>query len=566
MIPLYREMIERGVKMDLDTMYVILSRGARYDKMSPQDLFILFDEMKELGAKADITVLELLHTVLESSEGQPAEWREARRLQLVWLYCDLAATELPEYGEKNYQNLLRSQFHRFRVNCRSLKERLPANIWIYYLTSLTDFDTMAEEVAQYLWDFAPNENYESKMIGRLQVAVPVLTKLLNRPDPDSSKASSAKVDTETTSLSTTAADLMQSTSVPPSYKLDEEINSVLLAALGRMIDYPMTSRRTPGGLDPGIAYMFFRPLTVQCGVLRGADLTAQLLDLVKYMDNSATAEALTEAEMITKKDTNSIQILNDTMKGSRVVPSQQQAHWREYARPVDARVVGRLLACRDPWGPNTFTVSAQGQPSSFSVGDSKVQTTSDASAAEGGEKKTASYVIRTAEDVDRRWKDMEAFVKSTNVLKDRFATDSDGLPITTEVYTGMAIWLKRMYDAESRNYDVCAAVFNKLQILKLELDRFCSSDYHREEDASAAGDTASAQVQLVPEVECWEAMLSLIKSMMDFVATRHRSQTTTGVTEANQLFGQLAEFRSQLLKESRQRYGGRFSMLWLEEI
>ena len=62
-IPYYKEMLTRGVKLDVDTMYVVLSRAARFDGVSVSQIFELAQEMMSHGARLDLATIEVLHTV-----------------------------------------------------------------------------------------------------------------------------------------------------------------------------------------------------------------------------------------------------------------------------------------------------------------------------------------------------------------------------------------------------------------------------------------------------------------------------------------------------------------------
>lgn len=44
----------RKVKVDVDTMNIMLNRAARYERMEVDDMFMLFDEMLSLGVRPDL--------------------------------------------------------------------------------------------------------------------------------------------------------------------------------------------------------------------------------------------------------------------------------------------------------------------------------------------------------------------------------------------------------------------------------------------------------------------------------------------------------------------------------
>ncbi|EPY36285.1 hypothetical protein STCU_00662 [Strigomonas culicis] len=114
MIVYYTEMKQRGVKVDVDTLNVLLTRAARYEHIQTDDIFLLFDEMTSLGARPDIAAVETLHTVLEHSAQKSFEWREARRRQLVELYNYLAVEEIARLAPHKADALLAAQMARLR--------------------------------------------------------------------------------------------------------------------------------------------------------------------------------------------------------------------------------------------------------------------------------------------------------------------------------------------------------------------------------------------------------------------------------------------------------------------
>eukprot|EP00759_Apiculatamorpha_spiralis_P051834 PhF_6_TR5515/c0_g1_i1/m.7823 len=124
-VPLYKEMLTRGVKIDVDTMYIILSRAARFEGVSVQQLFMLYDEMVQAGARPDIGTTEILHTIWDMTPPDPSNpeheaFREFRRRQLGDTYNALCKQEITRLGTKGLNNLMEQTFQRFRDNLRSL--------------------------------------------------------------------------------------------------------------------------------------------------------------------------------------------------------------------------------------------------------------------------------------------------------------------------------------------------------------------------------------------------------------------------------------------------------------
>ena len=139
MITFYKEMFARGVKVDVDTMYVMLSRAARHEAVSTQELFALWDEMKSAGARPDQATTEVLHTVWDmlpatSETPEIGVFREIRRTELVATYNQLCLQETHRYGQKALYALMQQCFYRFRENVKGLRGILDTECYAAYVS------------------------------------------------------------------------------------------------------------------------------------------------------------------------------------------------------------------------------------------------------------------------------------------------------------------------------------------------------------------------------------------------------------------------------------------------
>jgi len=141
MIPYYKEMFVRGVRMDVDTMYVVLSRAARFEGVTAQQVFELYDEMQQQGARPDIAVAEVLHTVWDLTPPIPDDaehenFRETRRQQLCTIYNELCGVEVHRLGGKKLFPLMQQTFQKFRANLRTLKMTISLENYAAYVSYL----------------------------------------------------------------------------------------------------------------------------------------------------------------------------------------------------------------------------------------------------------------------------------------------------------------------------------------------------------------------------------------------------------------------------------------------
>eukprot|EP00760_Papus_ankaliazontas_P034141 PhM_4_TR7006/c0_g1_i1/m.35082 len=151
-IPYYKEMLQRGVKIDVDTMYVVLSRAVRFEGLTAQDVFALCDEMVAHGARLDLATAEVLHTlwdtaVVTEDDVELVAWKEARRQFLGNTYNQLLKTELHRTGSRGLESLMQQTFAKHRANLRALS-LMPSfenyAIYVSYLTRATPKDSAAK--------------------------------------------------------------------------------------------------------------------------------------------------------------------------------------------------------------------------------------------------------------------------------------------------------------------------------------------------------------------------------------------------------------------------------------
>lgn len=542
MIKYYQEMKQRGVKVDLDTLNTLLSRAARYEKIQVDDVFKLYDEMIELGAKPDLATAETLHTVWEFSVNTATpEWREVRRRHLIRIYNALAEADVLQYGEKDLQHLLASQISRYRQNLKSLDASLSPALYKKYIACIDSFELLMNEVNQFLWEFVSPE-HAAKEDPTLKVRIPILHNVMKRPSLDASKDSS---------------------SIVQSQFEDADVCSVVLSAVERIVDGPLVDLTTPQ--RQRFACLALQSLVGTSGVFLTADLVAQLMDVVKFSPLSDSRER------------DSMRLLANALRATsfKANSSMRQA-WISAGKPCDARVVGRYIAAREPWSAtqfapqgvsfplfaagNTATVSLEGNADGTSPETAVVPT------EEGTTTSSTVQLIRTAAEVELRWKNLWTLIERTEALTDPKQPEEHKI----EVFTGLASFLRHMFSgsrhgdnddrpiasfAPGMTNEVCEKIFHCLVDLRRKLDVFISS----------SNDHPSGS--LAPELECWESMLVVLRGMMDFyvLQKRNRGAAVGSGNDADAFFVSVAELRTQLVEESRSRFDGRFRLLWLQE-
>ncbi|CUG94036.1 Hypothetical protein, putative [Bodo saltans] len=536
MIGYYQEMKQRGVKVDLDTLNTLLTRAARYEKIQVDDIFHLFDEMVELGAKPDMATAETLHTVWEFSiNTATAEWREVRRRHLIRIYNALAEADVLQYGQKDLQHLLAAQIGRYRQNLKSLNASLSPALYKKYISCIDSFELLLNEINNFLWEFV-KPDHAFKEDTTLKIKIPVLHNIMKRP------VAAPGVEVQLSQFE------------------DADVCSVVLSAVERVVDRPMVDLNSTQ--RQRFACLALQSLIGTSGVFLTADLVAQLMDVVKYspLDDSRERDAM--------------RLLSNALRATtfKANGSVREA-WIACAKPCDARVVGRYIAAREPWSGTQFAPQGATFPL-FAAGSTATVTlegNSDASSTETAvveTKQTQVQLLRTAAEVDLRWQNLWTLIERTGALTDPSQAPANKL----EVFTGLASFLRHMFSGTRLNektdvtlthsfapgmtVEVCEKVFQCLADLRRQLDVFLSEQ--------------SADLQLAPELECWESMLVVLRGMMDFYVLNKRSQrnaqaAVTSSQESESFFVSVAELRTQLVEESRSRFDGRFRLLWLQE-
>lgn len=623
MLVYYKEMKQRGVKVDVDTLNVMLTRAARYEQIQTDDVFLLFDEMTSLGARPDIASAETLHTVLEHSASQPFEWREARRRQLVELYNALALEEIERLAPHHVDGLLAQQINRIRRNLRQLKASLSASVYRRYLASVDSGNQLLREIHQYLWEFV-EDGHPALDVPSLQMRIPFVASVLRRPPADADPASLQASNFE-----------------------DSDVCSVLLAAIERCVDREF--HEPPGSPVPSERRMYLSLLTMltSSGVLYTSDVMAQLMDMVKYSRNDIG------------RDNDAIRLLRYALRGSSAAQDEAyRALWRRVEPVVDARVVGRYIASRDPWSPlricyderfsfgsypapqliaarqATSTAAAasrtasghdetsgESSPESASVsvaaptmaapeGDTveSLVTTSTSEGSNAGEGSGAARKeSRSADALQLRWDDIKRLIDRTGVLQDRSVTGTRRpAQERMEVFTGQLVFLRTVATGQ-RYGSVEAAMATQAVGEDTHAAVAAAAAANRNSSSGDAGTTTTTAStsrsapttpmlfadgldlsvwrsvftyltevrqemekfvadhagQVEPEFEAWESMLVVLRSILDYCVLYHHQHSGRGPEES--LFNEAAALRATLVQESLTRFNGRMRILWLQE-
>lgn len=584
MLIYYNEMKQRGVSVDVDTLNVLLTRAARYEGIETDDVFLLFDELTSLGARPDIASVETLHTVLEHSEHKPFEWREARRRQLVELYQYLALEEIERLAPHHVDALLSSQMARLRANLKQLKASLSPSVYRRYLSLVDCGETVIQGVHHCLWEYVASD-HAALDVPSLQLRIPFVGSVLRRPPADAPPATVKETDFE-----------------------DADVCSVFLAALERCIvaDFhdarPVSERRM---------YLALLTMLTSSGALYTADLMAQLMDVVKYSSDDRG------------RDRDAQRLLRYAMRGSSAMhDSGHRRLWNQVAPAVDARVVGRYLASRDPWSPTRICCDRHMQFGTYSpmqltqspstagasetaeggggsgAGDHEAEgvpgdtlpTASPTEPADAAKARASALVPRSAESLEQRWRDVLQLVDQTAVLR---RVRDDQRQSSMEVFTGQMVFLRTV--ATGRRYGDAAdamsiqavgegvqpstgaanrsdTMTSTLYAAGLDIDVWsqllrCVQQCYQQMEAYMAAQKEQHGVSVEPEFECWEAMLITLRCILDYcvVHTQKYGRAAGGGT-AEKLFEEAAKLRSQLVGESHSRFNGRLRILWLQEV
>ncbi|CAD2221931.1 hypothetical protein, conserved [Angomonas deanei] len=579
MVTYYNEMKQRGVKVDVDTLNVILTRAARYEHIETDDIFLLFDEMTALGARPDIAVVETLHTVLEHSASKPFEWREARRRQLVELYNHLAVEEIARLKGYRANALLAAQLQRIRGNLRELSASLSPSVYKQYFPVIESGTLLLQELHHFLWEFV-SPDHPAMEVPSLQLRIPHIGTVMKRPPVNAAPGTIKATDFE-----------------------DTDVCSVILAAVERSIDMDLHDERP---ISERRLYLSLLSMLTLSGVLYTADLIAQLMELVKYSVDDRS------------RDTDAQRLLRYALRGSSAAHDEEYRRlWKTVEKVVDARTVGRYIAARDPWStmricydekfsfrsypppqlvaahktegegkkPATEqesttsqeavlkpTENVEGVNAELMVGEIQ-EDVNPTKPAEGSNEKedtnnnsTSKAEIKTVEGLKLRWDDVKRLIEKTGAL-----SDPRSAPHAMEVFTGQMVFLR--VAATGYRYGTRAAAFTTQAAGDLagEEQHFtegvhitvwiqllqCITEVHADMEKYIA-DHPTAE----PEFECWESMLILLRCILDYSASQVQHG---GGAEAQKLFDTAAALRSRLVEESLTRFNGRMRILWLQE-
>lgn len=400
MVALYKEMKVRGVKVDVDTLHILLTRGARDEKVAPDDLFLLLEELLQLGARPDMAAIETLHTVWDHSRGMPVEWREVRQKQLIQWYHAIAfetIERLSHVGHPRHQlaphldALLAQEINRVRGNLKQLNARLSPRVYRKYFHVIQSSSLLLRELHQFLWEFVAPD-HPAIFIRGLNLRFPFIGSVMRRPPlpetdttptrgrsssssrsgpdtspsasdgPTRSRAAQAILNAVAKSSATTSPSLTTTTTASsplllPSQFEDVAVCDVFLAAVERLVeaDFSMDQLQSSSLSSRRLLHrrLFLSLLSIleSTGVLFTADLMAQLMDVVKYSEEEQA------------RDADARRVLRYALRGSCASRQEDVRHaWLSLQPVADGRVVGRYIASRHPW---TMTVIMCGRNLNF---------------------------------------------------------------------------------------------------------------------------------------------------------------------------------------------------------
>lgn len=604
MLVLYREMKQREVKVDVDTMNLLLTRGVRHGSIAVDDLFLLFEELVQLGARPDMAAVETLQTILEFSAGMSVAWKEIRRREIVEWYNVLALEVLERFKPSASPNhailppcdpLLVQQISRIRRNLESLSASLSPHFWRQYLPLLQSSSLLLQELHFFLWELVRSD-HPATTLPPLRMRVPFVGSVMKRPPLPSPNSTSSPVVTDFE---------------------DTDVCSVFLAALERVVeaDFRVDQAVNPAFSSPLLLRRLFLSLLAMLevtGVFYTAPLMAQFMDVVKYSQDDAT------------RDGDAIRVLRYSLRGTSA--SQQadyQRLWRSLHPPADGRVVGRYIASRHPWTMACIYVDPQRptkQPAPWYPAActlpqrrAKRQSSGEAQEAEKGEAEAAPPAVasfgpasveplRTAEAFDLRWNDVQRLVHATGAIAAPAVLASlpaelaeERAAASMEVFTGEAVFLRvaatgQRYEAldtalatqAQGGAEAPTSLFSTLPFATWRRILSCVVEVHRQmESFINVCQSLPSKVEVEPELECWESLLVCLRCSLDYcAAVQHKRNASTeeerdatdddeqAVNEESieALFKEAAALRARLIEESRTRFGGRMKILWLHEL
>lgn len=593
MVTYYQEMKERGVKIDVDTAYVMISRATRYEHMRPEDVFQLFDELVGLGARADIAVIETLHTAWDNALGVAPEWREVRRRDLIDRYNELAEEFVDTYGEQHYDQLMLQEVARCRNNLVQLGSTLRYTVWAKVIAHLDDARDVVRELAAMYADRVGRQPTEHTVVklGKEALQVPRLAGVMRRHSDDDDEQNLWARGAYRPTEAEAAAGLPLT-----GHWEDHAVNRVFLAVLARIVDAGFRNNYT-GQLDD-LLVLSRRAMAFiwRSGVMVNGDVFAQLFDVIKYAENRVEADK--EAQRM---------LLLAYAGGMRVpgTTSEQLQAWRKEAVPINAKVLARYVASRRPWGPLRFApmlikgtdgksqvrfapfsaeddVSAEplaekaaaDEGSDAAAAADGTSTTEDAAAAALPQRVKRAGVSRDRDGVHARWADLRdalnklspagLYGSAENTLTgERGALAMYQCPDGVQLLTAQALFLRDMYAEVPHNFAVCEAVLGHLEELKHELDALCMTATTAEPTNWRSADEETPRAE-GPETECVEAMLVTLRTMLDFLVV-FKGDDQAQAASRDATYKRAVELRQRIVDECATRYEGKFKMLWLQE-
>ncbi|EPY25643.1 hypothetical protein STCU_06600 [Strigomonas culicis] len=465
---------------------------------------------------------------------------------------------------------------RLRGNLRQLQASLSPSVYRRYFAVIDSGDLLLREVHHFLWEFVEPE-HPAMELPALQLRIPHVGTVMKRPPAKSEAAAVAPTDFE-----------------------DTDVCSVILAAVERCVDADFHDSRP---ISPRRMYLTLLTMLTLSGVLYTADLVAQLMDIVKYspLDRS--------------RDVDAQRLLRYALRGSSATEDEAYRQlWRRVERTVDARVVGRYIASRDPWttlhicyddkfmfrsypppqlvaarsaaekdaaapphaaapsAAKKSTLNAEGVDTELLLTMQPEEPAPAAAAAPAAERQTE---LRTPEGLQLRWKDVQKLIERTGVLRD--GPGGAAAPHAMEVFTGQAVFLRTVATGHRYSHPAdalatqavgegtaadqpggSASTFAEGMHLSVWQQLFTNTrDLHHELEKYIA-DHEGAE----PQFECWEGLLVTLRCILNFAASQVQQGSSSA---AESLFQEAAALRLQLVEQSLTRFGGRMRILWLQE-
>jgi hypothetical protein len=570
-IEYYLEMKVRGIEVDLDTAFTLISRAARFEKMEPQDVFKLWDETTSLGARSDVAVLEVLHTVWDHSAGAPAAWREARRRELVDKYNDLAREDIRKYAvDKPFDQLMLQQLGRYAKNLGNLGAALRYDVWAAAFAHINNHRTLTQQVCAML-RYRAGKDVEllSVKIGINQLEFPNMAGVLRRH-------SDVEDDSELwrrSGVKPVPAD----DEFGPKYYEDVALNGAFLAAINRVVDAAYFEHSNTGMDDRGLALQLL-VIFWQSRAFITSDVFAQIMDIVRFSEPGK------------RRDNAARQVYRRAYRGGNAPRGSDISAWIAEMTPLDARVVARYIMSVDPWSEEKYCFKGAtfdrftGNTATSATAAASASGDTDASSSETALAAVHQNATRNGQDVDERMAELKKLIRMhlepRNTSEGQGGTDgSDGSKTTSkrdrlaaykgpngmQLLTARAVFLRDLALPEVRNVEVCGRVLEHLRELRSDLDELTNIT-----GGDHSGSHDETPLSEGPETEMWESMLTTVRAIMDATveggaATAAGKATRDKQALTQKVFSSAADLRAQMVEESMNRFNGKFRMLWLQE-